>query len=106
MQVSTMKKRLRRALVAIAAWCRDHLHTPLEYQQQMLNAKLRGHYQYYGRPTNSRSLEKFVFTVRRIWRRWLARRTRGRCLSWSRFNRISARYSLLRPRITHAWAVR
>ncbi len=103
MHVSTMKKRLRRGLVAIAAWCREHLHTPLESQQQMLNAKLRGHYQYYGRPTNYRSLEKFVHAVRRIWRQWLARRTRGRCLPWPRFTRILARYPLLRPRITHAW---
>src|ERR1700682_189811 len=71
MQVSTMKKRLRRGLVAIAAWGREHLHTSLEYQQQMLNAKLRGHYQYYGRPTNYRSLEKFAHAVRRIWRQWL-----------------------------------
>ena len=101
--VSTMKKRLRRGLVAIAAWCREHLHAPLDYQQQMLNAKLRGHYQYYGRRTNYRSLTKFVHAVRRIWRRWLARRTRGRCLSWQRFNRILARYPLLRPRIMRAW---
>jgi len=106
MQVSTMKKRLRRALVATSAWCREHMHAPLEYQQQMLNAKLRGHYQYYGRPTNFRSLAKFVNTVRSIWRRWLARRTRGRHLPWSRFERILARYPLLRPRVTHAWAVR
>jgi hypothetical protein len=40
MQVSTMKKRLRRGLLAIAAWCREHLHTPLESQQQTLNVKL------------------------------------------------------------------
>ena len=106
MQVSTMKKRLRRALVATSAWCREHMHTPLEYQQQMLNAKLRGHYQYYGRPTNFRSLAKFVNTVRSIWRRWLARRTRGRNLPWSRFERLLARHPLLRPRITHAWAAR
>ena len=106
MQVSTMKKRLRRALVATSAWCREHMHTPLEYQQQMLNAKLRGHYQYYGRPTNFRSLAKFGNTVRSIWRRWLARRTRGRNLPWSRFERILARHPLLRPRITHAWAAR
>jgi RNA-directed DNA polymerase len=100
--VSTMKTRLRRGLVAIAAWCREHLHASLDYQQQMLNAKLRGHYQYYGRRTNYRSLTKFVHAVRRIWRRWLARRTRGRCLSWQRFNRILTRYPLLRPRIMRA----
>ena len=103
--VSTMKKRLRRSLLAIAAWCREHLHAPLDYQQEKLNAKLRGHYQYYGRPTNYRSLEKFAHAVRRIWRQWLARRTRGKWLAWQRFNRILARYPLLRPRITHAWKV-
>jgi group II intron reverse transcriptase/maturase len=58
--IGTMKKRLRRGLLAISAWCREHLHDPLEYQQRILNAKLRGHYQYYGRPTNYRSLTKFV----------------------------------------------
>jgi len=69
----------------------------------MLNAKLRGHYQYYGRPTNYRNLEKFAHAVRRIWRWWLARTTRGRCLPWPRFNHILARYPLLRPRIAHLW---
>jgi RNA-directed DNA polymerase len=101
-----MKKRLRRGLKAIAAWCREHLHAPLAYQQRELNAKLRGHYQYYGRPTNYRSLKKFLHTVRRIWRTWLSRRTRGRYLTWQRFNRLLARYPLLRPRITRAWATR
>jgi hypothetical protein len=33
--------------------------TPVNKQQATLNAKLRGHYQYYGRPTNYRSLWKF-----------------------------------------------
>jgi hypothetical protein len=67
----------------------------------MLNAKLRGHYQYYGRRTNYRCLEKFAHTVRRIWRRGLARRTRGRRLYWQRYTLILKRYPLLRPRITH-----
>jgi RNA-directed DNA polymerase len=43
-RVGTMKKRLKRGLTALADWCRRHRHDPLDYQQQMLNAKLRGHY--------------------------------------------------------------
>jgi hypothetical protein len=31
-------------------------HEPVGKQLKTLNAKLRGHYQYYGRPTNSRSI--------------------------------------------------
>jgi RNA-directed DNA polymerase len=104
--VSTMKTRLRRGLKAIAEWCREHLHEPIEHQQRMLNAKLRGHYQYYGRPTNYRSLCKFRYAVRRIWRTWLSRRTRGRRLSWERFVKLLQRYPLLPARITHAWASR
>jgi group II intron reverse transcriptase/maturase len=50
--VKTMRKRLRRALKATTVWCRTHRHDPVETQWTTLNAKLRGHYQYYGRPTN------------------------------------------------------
>jgi group II intron reverse transcriptase/maturase len=104
--VGTMKKRLRRGLKAVANWCREHLHAPLDYQQRTLNAMLRGHYQYYGRPTNYRGLGKFYRTVRSLWRTWLARRTRNGCLSWPRFITLLSRYPLLPPRITHAWAPR
>jgi RNA-directed DNA polymerase len=104
--VGTMKKRLRRGLKAVAKWCREHLHAPLDYQQRTLNAMLRGHYQYYGRPTNYRSLARFHRVVRGIWRTWLARRTRSGWLSWPRFTQRLARYPLLPPRITHAWATR
>src|SRR6516225_9683981 len=64
--VKTIAKRLRRGLTAVAEWCQQHRHDPVSVQQKTLNAKLRGHYQYYGRPTNYRSL-------------------RGRLLTWERF---------------------
>lgn len=102
-QVGTMKKRLRRAIKAITDWCRKRLHAPLEYQQRILNAKLRGHYQYYGRPTNYHGIAKFHRAVRGIWRKWLSRRTRGQAISWRRYMKILARYPLALPRITHAW---
>jgi RNA-directed DNA polymerase len=57
--VRTMRKRLRRSLKAVAQWCQEHMHDPVDAQQKTLNAKLRGHYQYYGRPTNYRGIWKF-----------------------------------------------
>ena len=60
--VKTIGKRLRRGLKAIAEWCQKHRHEPVDAQQKTLNAKLRGHYQYYGRPTNYRSLQQFYRT--------------------------------------------
>jgi RNA-directed DNA polymerase len=102
--VKTIAKRLHRGLRAIADWCKQHRHDPVKEQQKALNAKLRGHYQYYGRPTNFRSLWQFYRRTRRLWREWLSRRTRGRPLTWERFGEILRQYPLLRPRITHSWA--
>jgi RNA-directed DNA polymerase len=73
-------------------------------QAAALNRKLRGHYQYDGRPTNDRALWRFYRAVRRVWKTWLTRRTRGTTLIWTDYARLLARHPLLRPRITHAWA--
>jgi hypothetical protein len=102
--VKTVAKRLRRGLKAIFDWCKEHRHDPVAEQQKTLNAKLRGHYQYYGRPTNFRGIWQFYRRVRRIWREWLSRRTRGRTLTWDRYAEILRQFPLLRPRITQAWA--
>jgi RNA-directed DNA polymerase len=99
-----MAKRLRRGLKAIAEWCQEHRHDPVSEQQKTLNAKLRGHYQYYGRLTNYNSIWQFYRRVRCIWREWLSRRTRGRRLAWERFAALLLQHPLLPPRITHAWA--
>ena len=102
LKVRTMKKRLKRSLRAVAEWCRNHRHKPLHEQQDTLNAKLRGHYQYYGRASNYQRLEQFYNLVVSIWRKWLSRRTRGTTLSWEQFRNILRRYPLALPRITHA----
>jgi len=101
--VSTMRKRLKRSLKAVADWCKEHRHNTLDEQRKTLNKKLQGHYEYYGRPSNYRSLWKFYRAVRRIWKESLNRRTRGKTVTWEKFERIEARYPLALPRITQAW---
>jgi len=73
------------------------------YGFQALNAKLRGHYQHYGRPTNSRSLWQFYRAVRRLWRKWLSRRTRGKEMPWTTYTELLRHHPLLLPWITHSW---
>ena len=101
--VRTMRKRLRRSLTTVAQWCQEHRHAPVDEQQNNLNAKLRGHYQYYGRPTNSQCLLKFYRGVIRIWRKWLNRRTRGNRMTWERYNQLLRRHPLQSPQIRHPW---
>jgi RNA-directed DNA polymerase len=101
--VRTMRKRLRRSVKAVAQWCQQHRHDPVETQAAALNAKLRGHYQYYGRPTNLRLLRRFYRLVLRLWHKWLNRRSRGKPLLWSHFVQLLRRHPLFLPRLTHAW---
>src|SRR5579863_8859860 len=97
-------KYLARGIKAIDDWCKQHRHDPVSEQQKTLNAKLRGHYQYYGRSSNSRSLRQFYRRVCRAWHSWLSRRTRGKPLTWERYEEILRQYPLEQPQITHSWA--
>lgn len=101
--VRTMRKRLRRSLKAVTEWCRQHRHDPVDAQQKALNRKLRGHYQYYGRSSNFGSLLKFSERVRRIWQKWLNRRSRGHSLNWPTYEQLLRRHPLLRPRLSRPW---
>jgi RNA-directed DNA polymerase len=102
--VRTIRQRLRRSVKAVAQWCQQHRHDPVEDQAAALNAKLQGHYQYYGRPTNYRSLRQFYRLVQRLWHKWLNRRTRGKTLPWRDFGHLLELNPLVRPRICHASA--
>jgi RNA-directed DNA polymerase len=101
--VRTMNKRFRRGLTAIAEWCQENRHLPVDEQQKTLNTKLRGHYQYYGRLTNYRRLWQFFRAVRHIWHKWLSRRTRGNGMTWEKYAAILRKHPLLPPRILHSW---
>jgi RNA-directed DNA polymerase len=104
LRVKTMRKRLSRSLREVSNWCREHRHDLVEEQRAALNAKLRGHYQYYGRPTNYLSLWAYYHRVRRIWHQWLNQRTRGNTLTWEKYQELLNRHPLLRPHISRPWA--
>lgn len=98
----TAAKRIRRALVATWDWCRKNRHKKVKAQFEVLQSKLRGHYNYYGVTGNYRSLSAYWHHVKRGWRYWLNRRGRGRSMPWSRFDQLLQRYPLLRPSVVHS----
>jgi group II intron reverse transcriptase/maturase len=104
--VRTMRKRLKRSLANVKAWCKLHRHDSVEGQHAALNRKLQGHYQYYGRSTNYRSLWEFFRSTCRTWKYWLNRRTRGHYLNWGEFGHLLECYPLLHPRIARSGASR
>lgn len=95
----TMHARFTRALKSIRVWCRYHRHDPIAEQSKRLGAKVRGHLGYYGIVGNSTSIARFVEQVRRIWFKWLSRRSNQGGLTWDRYAQILVRFPLPKPRI-------
>ena len=100
----TAKDRYARALRSVHLWCRANRHKPLAKQHAMLARKMLGHYAYYGITGNSKRLRWYAHQVQRIWRYWLARRTRGWRFRWDRFSVLLERYPLPQPKIIHRYA--
>jgi len=97
----TARSRLRRAILAVSAWCRRNLHRPVAEQHRTLCQKLRGHFAYYGITGNSWSLTTLRRVTERVWRKWLSRRKRGHPMSWKIYGRLLERYPLPASRIVH-----
>ncbi|MCP4605221.1 MAG: group II intron reverse transcriptase/maturase [Proteobacteria bacterium] len=98
----TAKKRHSRAIKAIEQWCRRNLHKKVREQHEHLSQMMRGHYNYYGVTGNTLALKSFALGVKRIWRKWLDRRSRMKTMSWKRFDRLRKRYPLPKPKIIHS----
>ncbi len=98
----TAASRFTRALRTTARWCRLNRHRPIAEQHRALSQKLRGHYAYYGITGNALSISNFANEVRRVWRKWLARRNRQRQMPWTLFNELLNRYPLPRAVVVHS----
>jgi len=101
---TTAKSRFARALLALKDWCRKNRHRPPLEQHARLSVALVGHYAYYGITGNYRRLQQYRQQVTKTWHKWLERRTRGKRLTWDRFNAFLTRHALPRARIIHRYA--
>jgi len=95
----TASDRFSRSVKNVSEWCRRHRHMDIPSQQARLALKLKGHYQYFGITGNTRCLRNFLCEVKRIWRKWLNRRSQKGRMPWKRFYKLLERHPLPKPRI-------
>lgn len=100
-KVKTAKDRYSRTLRRINEWCRVHRHDDAEEQQRSLARKLSGHYAYFGVTSNYRAIANLWLETKRIWRRWLSRRSQTGFINWPAMVRLLERLPLPKPRIVH-----
>jgi len=90
----TARGRLTRSLKALNVWMRAARHVPLDKQARTLSRKLRGHMNYYGIRGNSKGINRFHYEARRLWFKWLNRRSQRSALTWEKFNRLLKRLGI------------
>jgi group II intron reverse transcriptase/maturase len=98
----TARKKFRSALKRMKVWIRFNRHKPKWWFLKTLNAKLRGHYQYYGVRGNARALWEFYEEVKKMLLKWLNRRSHRKSYTWEAFKRLLSRLPLVKPRITES----
>jgi RNA-directed DNA polymerase len=103
LQRRTSRRKRAAKLLALRAEMRRRMHEPPAVQQRWLSMVLRGHYNYYGVPTNTAVLRSFQRTVATAWHRQLQRRSQRARWSAETWKRFETRFPLPFPRITHPW---
>jgi len=71
----------------------------------VLQAKLRGHYQYYGIRGNMRAIGRFYRLAVRMTFKWLNRRSQRKSFNWERFYTYLERYPLPKPKIVQRQSI-
>jgi hypothetical protein len=89
----------------IADFCRSHRHEPVKEQHAALVRRIQGHFNYFGVNDNVRCLSGLEDKVRRIWFKWLNRRSQRSRLNWERYQDLLRDFPLPRPQVyVDLWA--
>jgi len=95
----TSRKKFRAKLKVFAEWLHYNMHTEIGDLIKQINAKLVGHYRYYGVTDNSNGIHAFGYQIRRKLFAVLNRRSQKKSLTWEGFAKIDKRFPLARERI-------
>jgi len=95
----TARKRFTAKLKVFKEWLKKSRTLKTAELWATAQAKLRGHYAYYGVTDNLPGIKRFGAEVKRLLHKWLNRRGKRGCLNWEKFCVMLKRFPLPVPRI-------
>lgn len=100
----TSKKKFTQSISRVKDWIRSNRHIKLSELIKGLNAKLRGHYSYYGITFNYRGILRYYEEVKRILYKWLNRRGGKPVWNWDNklIPLVTKWLPLIKPKIYHS----
>lgn len=97
-KVRTEKKRRRNALKEMNTYLKKtRSRMKIKDIWQVLESKLRGHYNYYGVSSNSYEIQNFYYKTVLLTYKWMNRRSQKRSFNWDSFNKYLNKYPLPKP---------
>jgi len=100
----TNKKKLSNAIAKFNMWLKENRHSKLKELIPDVNAKLRGHYNYYGITFNSKGINSFYEQAKRSLFKWLNRRGGKSNWNWEKFNLLIKEWMpIMKPKIYHSF---
>ena len=95
----TARKTLRNSQKRFDLWCKENRHRRLPELFKALNAKLRGHYNYFGVYGNLASLNLFYLHALRTLRKYLNQRSQRKSYNWIGFKQLMVQFGIAKPQI-------
>ncbi len=101
-KIKTSKKTLRAKLLNVKAWIKQNrFKGGLLVLWTIFCRKLRGHIAYFGVTNNGKSIKTFLHEARRIFFKWMNRRSQRRSFNWEQFSSFGKQYPMPRAKIYH-----
>ena len=98
----TAGKRFRRGLKEVGQWAkRNRSRMELVDLYRVFLNKVRGHAHYFGISNNTGYVSKFVNTARRIFFKWINRRSQKRSMNWEKFTKFCGLFPEIEIRVFH-----
>ena len=101
-KVKTSKKTMKAKLANVKTWVREN-----RFEGGILSIwndfrrKLQGHIVYFGVTNNCESVVEFLYQARRIFYKWMNRRSQKKSPNWEQFNLFVKQYPMPRAKIYH-----
>jgi len=101
-KIKTSKKTIRGKLANVKRWIKLNRSTgTLLVVWRKFCIKLQGHITYFGVTNNFESVANFIYQARRIFFKWINRRSQKRSLTWEQFSRFEEQFPKPKVRIYH-----
>jgi len=102
MKVKTDKKRMNNKLKEMNLWLKSARNKMTAKELwKAISVRLKGHYNYYGISSNSRSIQNFYHQTTRLTRKWINRRSQKKSFNIQEFSEYLKQHPLAKPALAY-----